>query len=91
MKGGKGDILLFFGLFKEAKITDGKWKYIHNAQNIHAIYDYLEVDEVFDIKKGEVPPSWARYHQHFRNREEYATMRNVFIWLLNHLQPPQTN
>ncbi|MFJ8090722.1 hypothetical protein ACIQ7N_21320 [Lysinibacillus sp. NPDC095746] len=77
MKVGIGDIFLFFGWFKEAKIVDGKWKYIHNAKNIHAIYGYLEVDEVFDIKNGEVLPSWANYHQHFRNREEYGTKRNV--------------
>jgi hypothetical protein len=77
MKVGKGDIFLFFGWFKEAKKVDGKWKYIHNAQNIHAIFGYLEVGEVFDIKKGEVPPSWAKYHQHYRNKEEYETKRNV--------------
>ncbi|SDM85812.1 hypothetical protein SAMN05518871_102410 [Psychrobacillus sp. OK028] len=37
----------------------------------------MEVDGVFDIKKGEVLPSWAKYHQHYRNKEEYETKRNV--------------
>lgn len=77
LKVGKGDIFLFFGWFKEAKKLDGKWKYIHNAKNIHAIYGYLEVDEVFDIKKGDSLPSWAMYHQHYRNKENYEAKRNV--------------
>lgn len=77
LKVGKGDIFLFFGWFKQAKIVDGKWKYIHNAPNIHAIYGYLEVDQVYDVKKGEVVPLWAKYHQHYRNKEEYKSKRNV--------------
>ncbi|WAA12788.1 hypothetical protein [Fervidibacillus halotolerans] len=74
---GKGDIFLFFGWFKEAKRMNGVYQYIRNAPDIHAIFGYLEVDRVFDIKEGDPVPDWMKYHPHIRDREEYGTQRNA--------------
>lgn len=54
---GKDDIFLFFGWFKEVTKVNGIWKYTVNAPDIHAIFGYLEVDRVLDIKAKNPVPS----------------------------------
>lgn len=73
---GKGDIFLFFGWFKDTTNDNGGWKYSQKAIDIHAIFGYLEVDEVFDIKAGNNVPSWATYHPHVKGKEGYGKHSN---------------
>ncbi|MCG3086381.1 hypothetical protein [Sporosarcina cyprini] len=73
---GKGDIFLFFGWFRNTQNNNGQWEYIRKALNIHAIFGYLEVDEVFDIKAGDEVPSWSEYHPHIRDKKEYGKQQN---------------
>ena len=73
---GNGDIFLFFGWFKEAKKINSVWKYCKNAPDIHAIFGYLEVDKVFDIRAGEPVPEWTKYQPHIKGRKEYGKQRN---------------
>ncbi|MGR7910120.1 Nmad3 family putative nucleotide modification protein [Lysinibacillus capsici] len=74
---GKGDIFLFFGWFKKAEKKNGVWKYCATAPNVHAIFGYLEVDEVLDIKGGDSVPSWTKYHPHISKKREYGKKRNT--------------
>lgn len=76
-KVGKGDIFLFFGWFKEVSKINGVWRYVKNSPDIHAIFGYLEIDEVLDIKKKEMVPSWAKYHPHIKNSLEYGNKQNA--------------
>lgn len=76
-KVSKGDIFLFFGWFQEAEMTKKGYCYKTNAPDIHAIYGYLEVDEMFDIKKGEAVPNWVNYHPHIVDRKEYGKQQNA--------------
>ncbi|WP_066320457.1 hypothetical protein [Bacillus sp. FJAT-29814] len=77
---GKGDIFLFFGWFKEARKINGEWKYNKTAPDIHAIFGYLEVDRVFDIRARNPVPSWTKYHPHIKKRKDYGNDRNsVYI------------
>lgn len=73
---GEGDIFLFFGWFKEAKKVDGIWRYSLNVPDIHAIFGYLEVDRVLDIKARNSVPPWTEYHPHIKGRKEYGKQRN---------------
>jgi hypothetical protein len=73
---GKGDIFLFFGWFKEARKINGVWKYGADAPDVHAIFGYLEVDRVLDIKSRNPVPSWTKYHPHIKWRKAYGTQRN---------------
>ncbi|WNF22658.1 hypothetical protein [Mesobacillus jeotgali] len=74
---GKGDIFLFFGWFKEAWRVNGSWVYRQNAPNIHMIYGYLEVEEVYDLNSIHTIPSWVKYHPHYRDRADYDQKRNA--------------
>ncbi|WP_375345369.1 hypothetical protein ACEWPB_15605 [Priestia megaterium] len=73
---GEGDIFLFFGWFKEATKVNGVWKYHPNAPDIHAIFGYLEVSRVLDIRARDPIPSWTRYHPHIKERKEYGKQGN---------------
>jgi len=73
---GKGDIFLFFGWFRNTQNNNGHWEYIRKALDIHAIFGYLEVDEVFDIKAGNDVPSWTEYHPHISGQKEYGKLQN---------------
>lgn len=44
-----GDIFLFFGLFREAKISkDGKYRFVRGAQPKHIIWGYMQVGDILD-------------------------------------------
>ncbi|QQN86677.1 Nmad3 family putative nucleotide modification protein [Bacillus toyonensis] len=73
---GKGDIFLFFGWFKEVRKINDIWKYCKDAPDIHAIFGYLEVDKVLDIRERDAVPVWTLYHPHIKGRKEYGTQRN---------------
>lgn len=60
-----GDIFLFFGWFKEAEIKQNKISYKKEAQDIHAIYGYLQVGKIY--KDSTALPDYAKYHSHSNN------------------------
>jgi hypothetical protein len=74
---GPGDVFLFFGWYRETKKVNGMWRYVPKAPDIHVIYGYLEVDQVFDLKAKSPVPDWMNYHPHIRGRNEYGTQRNA--------------
>ncbi|MFZ3591884.1 hypothetical protein ACOI1C_22425, partial [Bacillus sp. DJP31] len=74
---GEGDIFLFFGWFKEARKGNGVWRYRADALDIHAIFGYLEVDRLLDIKARNPVPSWTKYHPHIKNRKDHGNLRNT--------------
>lgn len=79
-KVGVGDVFLFFGWFKEIrKGSSGKFEYFQNAQNLHVIYGYLVVDEVFDLGDSKVKvPTHLRYHPHVVNRSSYGKKNRIY-------------
>lgn len=83
-KVGKGDIFLFFGWFKEVRRIGDSYQYCRHAPDIHAIFGYLEVEDVFDIQAGDSVPHWMAYHPHIREREEYGTQRNAIYMATEH-------
>ncbi|MCO5269473.1 MAG: hypothetical protein M9897_11345 [Brumimicrobium sp.] len=42
----KGDLFLFFGLFRECEIKNGKYQFIRGTKPKHIIWGYLQIDEI---------------------------------------------
>ncbi|MCA1040532.1 hypothetical protein LCM00_13545 [Bacillus infantis] len=74
---GEGDLFLFFGWFKKARKVNGVWRYSKDVPDVHAIFGYLEVDRVLDIKARKPVPSWTTYHPHIKKRSDYGNKRNT--------------
>ena len=58
----KGDVFLFFGWFKQTMMEDGKLKYVPGAPDLHIIYGYFQIGEIFDTY-DKIPPEYY-YHPH---------------------------
>lgn len=65
---GPGDLFLFFGSFAHAVNERGKHEYRDKEARFHALFGWLQVDEVLDPKLGFTSlPAWARDHPHARH------------------------
>lgn len=78
---GEGDVFLFFGWFQYAELVDGKFKFIKSKDypnGFHAIYGYLQVDEIID-PNGKNLPAWLANHPHvkFKGTTEFKNKSNV--------------
>lgn len=61
----KGDLFLFFGWFRQIEWSHGKLSYKPNARDLHVIFGWLKVGEVWPVGQGNVAlPAWAQYHPH---------------------------
>lgn len=71
-KVGVGDTFLFYGWFKPIRRRGGRFEYIMNSRNLHVIYGYMVVDEVFDLGDPKlVVPDHLDYHPHVINRSGF--------------------
>lgn len=76
---GKGDLFLFFGWFKQTQWDRGKLTYTPRAPDLHLIFGWLEVGDVWRLgaRHPDTLPASARYHPHAvpdygRNNTIYA-------------------
>jgi hypothetical protein len=61
---GKGDLFLFFGWFRRAKRDGaGEYGFVRKAPNLHVLFGWLQVDQVWNCAEDEIP-SWAQRHPH---------------------------
>jgi hypothetical protein len=76
----KGDIFLFFGWFRFAQENgNGILQYIQDENykdGFHAIYGYLQVGHKIDLKNGNNPEEWMKYHPHIVNMSYYNKSHN---------------
>lgn len=78
---GEGDVFLFFGWFKFTEYKNGKFQFVENPDypnGFHAIYGYLQVDDVIDPQTDKIP-SWLVDHPHVRDKDTdlYRGKNNV--------------
>ena len=67
-----GDLFLFFGLFRQTEMVDGKLKFIRGIKPIQIVYGYLQIGDILDN-----PESIAKYHWHpHANKEYYEDGKN---------------
>jgi len=74
-----GDIFLFYGWFKQIRIKSGRYEYIKNSRNLHVIYGYMVVDEVFDLSNPKLEvPAHLDDHPHMVNRYTYGKKNRIY-------------
>ncbi len=73
---GTGDVFLFFGWFKQVRAHGLHWEYDLQAPDVHVIFGYLEVGQVF------VTPPWplsVSYHPHTANHYTGNPTNIIFL------------
>ena len=70
---GKGDLFLFFGLFRQATYRDEAAYFIRSARQAHVIWGWLQVGDRHLLQRGHLPESLrsAFHHPHldYEDRE----------------------
>ncbi|MEW9672979.1 hypothetical protein [Ammoniphilus sp. 3BR4] len=79
----KGDLFLFFGWYKTVEVVKGKFNYKEGKgrnKGVHAIYGYLEVDEVIDLRnlKSKIPEGLKK-HLHVYKRKDYPVHNSLYV------------
>jgi hypothetical protein len=85
-----GDIFLFFGLFRNAIKTAGKFVWDTRSPRRHVLWGWLQIDEVQKVDDLKVDGcklaryGWAKYHPHFQwnsdaNNTLYVARRHITL------------
>lgn len=73
----KGDIFLFFGLFRGTVLTHSKLNWDPKSLPRHVIWGWMQIDEIVSIDKYKIGKyKWAEYHPHFHRQNNI----NNFIY-----------
>ena len=62
---GRGDVFLFFGLFRRVEESHKGWRYVRTARPIHALFGWLQVADRVPVSSWSAKDHWALYHPHF--------------------------
>jgi hypothetical protein len=76
-KVGVGDLFLFFGWFKQTKYIGNSLKYVPGSRDLHIIYGYLQVGEIY--KCGDTFPEYTHHHTHTRTENENKTTNCIYV------------
>lgn len=63
---GKGDIFLFFGLFRRVISEQGHYRFAPGSRPMHLIWGWMQVEDIVEVNtatRNQYP--WAAYHPHF--------------------------
>ena len=66
---GKGDVFLFFGLFRSVEKATSGWKFVRGAKPIHCLFGWLQIAERIPVASWPSEKAWALYHPHFQRSE----------------------
>jgi len=67
----RGDLFLFFGLFRSVKKVRGNFVWDRRLLPRHVIWGWLQIEEILKLD-GQVPfrYAWANYHPHLQRKPE---------------------
>ena len=71
------DIFLFFGWFRHTQIINEKYSYKYGSPDLHLIYGYLQIGEIYTYKNPF--PDYASHHPH--SRERFNSLKNNCIYV----------
>ncbi len=74
-----GDLFLFFGNFRQAVFSNGRFHFLKDSPEMHVIWGYLKVTEIYDqaqIESGEIPQA-LQYHPHVREADFHQKNHNL--------------
>ncbi|MGM0767921.1 MAG: hypothetical protein ACQEV6_07845 [Pseudomonadota bacterium] len=62
----RGDLFLFFGVFRRAEIWRRRWRFVPGSRPFHGIWGWLHIAEVHAVDglAADAMP-WAHYHPHW--------------------------
>lgn len=87
---GLGDLFLFYGWFRQTEWVKGHLRYVANAPDLHVIFGWLQVGDIWDVTKGETAfPAWAGYHPHLQGvfRDENGSGQNAIYVAAQEMDP----
>ena len=85
MKVKTGDLFLFFGWYQHLSKKNNNFgyeTYKSYKSGYHALWGYLEVGEVLNVKKDfKKIPDWAKYHPHclIENKKQFTENNTIYI------------
>lgn len=63
---GKGDLFLFFGLFRRVeKDNSSDWKFVRGSNPIHMLFGWFQIADRIPVSSWPASEPWALYHPHF--------------------------
>lgn len=78
---GRGDLLLFFGWFRQVERVRGRWRYAWRSPQLHVLFGWLEIEQVLPIgaaRAGAIAQHpWLADHPHVANEEAYTKPNNT--------------
>jgi len=82
---GVGDVFLFFGWFQFAELMDNNHfrfkKDSHYPNGFHAIYGYMQVEKIYDLKLKVSIPEWLKGHPHVKYESlDFYNKKSNFIY-----------
>jgi hypothetical protein len=67
---GVGDLFLFFGWFHRVHETDGCFSFDPERLDVHLLFGWLQIGEIWCEFSEQSSPTWARYHPHIAGRAD---------------------
>lgn len=75
----EGDLFLFFGTFRKTELNNDLLKYVRGAPNLHVIFGYLQIREIYSDLK--IISDKFPYHPH--SHERYNKEKNNRLYRAN--------
>lgn len=74
-----GDLIFFFGWFREVYLANGSYRFVRRAPHLHVIFGWLQIDQILPAgpTNRRDAPEWARYHPHFHN--DWGSANHVYV------------
>lgn len=73
----ENDLFLFFGWFKQTELINGRLSYKIGSPDLHIIYGYLQVDNIFGY--GDTFPDCAIGHSHCAPRHKNLVSNCIYV------------
>ncbi|WP_317929441.1 hypothetical protein [Halioxenophilus sp. WMMB6] len=81
---GRGDLFLFFGLFRAVKKSAGRYQWDTASPAHHRLWGWLQVGEILKPEASPCAiPAWLRYHPHCQSR---SLLNNTLYLAADRLQ-----
>lgn len=70
---GAGDIFLFYGWFRQVESSNGAYRYVQGARDLHIIFGWLQIEQRIPVAERARIPLWACDHVHCRRAQPLKT------------------
>lgn len=75
---GKGDIFLFYGLFRKVKQVGQKYEYVYGSPELHIIFGWLQIESRISVDDLKLLPEWVSDHPHYK-KAKYKPLDSIYV------------